>query len=298
MRPDERVERQAALLLLLPAAVVVFVFEYIPMYGLTLAFREFSWHAPFRGVPVGMANIARLFGDPGFHQALANTVLYGVAATTGVALVGIAIALVFHVRSVYERRPVFSSLVLAPSFVSWVIVSLLLSRLFTVRGVVNRLLVGAGVVKQGVSFLTRESVFPILFVGTSIWKHAGFMAFLAYMLLRQINSDVRDAAAIDGLGPIRTAFRVELASIRPQLVVLTLLMGLLLLDSFGEQSLNIGSAAIRGRADVVESYVYRIGIQRGRWAIGTAGSLVAAMVRFPVVLLLLTSVAVSAERKR
>ncbi|TVQ24630.1 MAG: hypothetical protein EA383_10625, partial [Spirochaetaceae bacterium] len=143
-----------------------------------------------------------------------------------------------------------------------------------------------GVLEHGIAFLTHESVFPAVFVGASVWKHAGLMAFLCWMLLQQIDSDMRDAAAIDGLGPIGTTFRVELFSIRQQLYALTLFTALLLLDSFGEQALSIASAAIRSQADVIESYVYRIGIQRGRWALGVAGSLVSAAVRLPVVFLL------------
>lgn len=298
MRPDTRGERRFALSLLLPAIALVAIFDYLPMYGLSIAFREFSWRVPFGGPPVGLANIRRLFGDPGFHHALSNTIRYALAGTVGVALTGIAVAVVFHIRSVAGGRPVFSTVVLAPSFVSWVIVSLLLSRLFTVRGWVNALLIRAGVLEQGVAFLTSASLFPVVFVGTSVWKHAGLMAFLSWMLLQQTDPDMRDAAALDGLGPLGTVLRVELASLRPQLVVLTLLIALLLFDSFGEQSLSIASAAIRSHADVVESYAYRIGIQRGRWAVGAAGSLVSALVRLPVVALLVASLVQPHRRRR
>lgn len=298
MRPDERGERHLALLLLLPAIAVIAVFDYIPMYGLSIAFREFSWRAPFGGPLVGLANIRRLFDDPGFHHALSNTIRYGVVATTGVALTGIAVAVVFHLRSVTGRRPVFSTIVLAPSFVSWVIVSLLVSRLFTVRGWMNALLIHAGVLEQGIAYLTSASLFPVVFVVASVWKHAGLMAFLSWMLLQQSDPNMRDAAAIDGLGPLGTTLRIELVSLRPQLAALTLLVALLLFDSFGEQALSIASAAIRNQADVIESYVYRIGIQRGRWALGAAGSLVAALVRLPVVVLLVASFARPHRRRR
>ena len=287
MRPDARGEHQLAFWLLLPAVIVVAVFEYVPMYGLSIAFREFSWRAPFGGPPVGMDNIRRLFRDPGLRAALSNTIQYWLAGTAGVAVTGIAVAVMFHLRSTLLRRPVFSTVILLPSYVSWVIVSVLLSRLFEVRGPINEFLIRSGMLDRGIAYLTNTTVFPFIFVGSTVWKHLGLMAFVCWMVLQQTEADVRDAAAIDGLGPVGTVFRVELASVRVQLWALVLLVALILFDSLGEQALSIASAAIRNQADVVDSYVYRIGIQRGRWALGAAGSFVSSIIRLPIVLTLL-----------
>ena len=144
-----------------------------------------------------------------------------------------------------------------------------------------------GLSATALPFLTTTGLFGAVFVITAVWKHAGMLAFVIWTFLQQSDSSIRDAAAIDGLGRVGTFVRIEIGMLRPQIVALTLLFMLLLFDSFGEQALSIGTAAVRSSADVIESYGYRISVQRGRWPLAVAASVVSAGIRAPVAALLL-----------
>lgn len=287
MRPGHRSELRLAGVLLMPALAALAVFQYVPMYGLTIAFREFSWRAPFRGPSAGMVHFSRLLQDPAFVRAVGNTVVYALAAGTLMAMGALVVAGVFHLKGTSNGKPSFSTLVMAPSFLSWVVVGLIVTRLLAFRGPVNRLLVATNLSATELPFLTTAGLFGAVFVMTAVWKHAGMLAFVIWTLLQQSESSIRDAAAIDGLGQVGTFLRIELGMLRPQVVALTLLFMLLLFDSMGEQALSIGTAAVRSSADVIESYGYRIGVQRGRWPLAVAGSVVSAVIRVPIAALLL-----------
>ena len=297
MRCANNSERRLAAVLLLPALAALAVFQYVPMYGLTIAYREFSWRAPFAGPSVGMEHFARLLQDPVFGQAVANTVCYALSAAALLGVGAVFVAGVFHLGAAPDRTLSFSTLVIAPSFLSWVVVSLLVTRLLAFRGPVNQLIIATNLSTTGLPFLTTSGLFGAVFVLTAVWKQTGILAFLIWTLLQHGDSSVRDAAAIDGLSRIGTFVLIELGVLKWQIAALVLLFVLMLFDSFGEQALSIGNAAIRASADVIESYGYRIGVQQGRWPLAVAASLIAALVRavFAGVLLMVISGARSTE---
>lgn len=289
--------RRFAYLLLVPSVCLILVFQYLPMYGLSIAFREFAWSTPLTAPLVGFANFHRLMRDPAFSQTLVNTLIYAAVGGALVAILGIAIAGTFHLKSLFARRPQFNSLLLAPSFISWVVVSVSVPRLFSSRGLINSLLVESGLTSTAVPFLTTAAPFQLLFVISTVWKHAGLMAFIAWTLLQQGKPEIRESAELDGLSSVGAFFRVELPILRVPVTTLALFFVLVLFDAFGEQALSLGNAAIRSHADVLESYVYRLGIQRGRWGMASAGAVVAAALRAPIAIALIL-VGVHARREQ
>ena len=260
------------LLLLIPFAYVV-IFNYIPMYGILMAFKNFSPRLGILRSPwVGLYNFKRFFSSPNFINILRNTLtlnIYGLVAGFPFPIV---MALCVNHFIFHKFKKTVQSITFAPYFFSAVIMVGLIRQILTLdSGAINLVLKALGI--NQINFMGIAGFFPHIYVWSGIWQGTGYSAILYISALAAVDPTMHEAAIIDGATLWQRAWYVDLASIRPIIVIMLILsMGHLLSTGFEkvyllQTPLNITAS------EVITTYVYKVGLGAGGradYSFGTA----------------------------
>ncbi|WP_172255400.1 ABC transporter permease [Saccharibacillus deserti] len=273
----KRIGRQWDLqLMVLPALLFILVFSYIPMYGVLMAFQDYSLFDGFSGSPwVGFKHFEMFFGAPEFWTVIRNTIVISLLKL----LIGFPapILLALMLNEVKHRmfKKVVQTISYLPHFLSWVIVSgFVMSMLSTENGSVNMLLQSLNLVKEPINFLSLPEYFWTILVTTGVWKEIGFASIVYLAAIAGVDPSMHEAAAMDGAGKLRQIFSITLPSIMPVVIVfLILAIGNLLSAGFEDILLLGSNPVLRDVGDVLDTYVYRTGIQNNRYSYATAAGL-------------------------
>lgn len=270
-------------LLLLPAVVLVFIFNYIPIAGLSMAFQEFDIMEGFLGSPwVGLAQFERVFTDPYFYQVLWNSLIISLMKLVITFPLPILLAiLIDQVRSVVFKRTV-QTLIYLPHFLSWSIVYGIFLAILGFDGPVNKLLASVGM--QQIPFFVTPSVFRGVLVTSEAWKEVGWGTIIYLSALTAIDPGLYDAAKIDGASKLNQIRHVTLPSLVPTIMVMLVLrLGGLLSAGF-EQILIMYNPTVYDVADVIDTYVYRSGVGQLEFSYGAAVGMFNSLVSFLLVI--------------
>lgn len=265
-------------MLLVPLLIVV-VFSYIPMVGLTIAFQDFI---PARGLFgdqrwVGLENFSYVLRHPVARRALVNTIMIAAWKIVG----GLAVPIVFAVALNEVRRQALKrtlqTLVYLPHFLSWIILSgVLIDILSPSHGIVNRALGAVGV--EPVFFLGDNGWFPFTIVISHLWKEFGFGTVVFIAAITGIDPQLYESAEIDGAGRFRQMIHVTLPGMMMIIVVIaTLSLGNVLNAGF-EQIFNLYSPQVYESGDILDTLIYRIGLLEAQYGPATAIGLFKALV--------------------
>nr|WP_256253105.1 ABC transporter permease subunit [Paenibacillus sp. UNC496MF] len=280
-----RIMRDRQLILLaLPGAAFMILFKYVPLWGLIIAFMDYS---PYRGLLhsdwVGLAHFRRFFENSDFILLFRNTLGINLLSLIFFFPLPIILSLLLNeVRNMAFKRFV-QSIVYLPHFLSWVIIAGLCFLLLGSEGVVNKLIAAAGM--QQVDFLTNPKLFWILLTAQSIWKEAGWGTIIFLAAIAGVDSRLYEAARIDGAGRLRQAWHITLPAIRGVIVVLFILRMGHMMDVGFEQVYLMANGAVADVADVFDTYVYRLGIQQSQYSFTSAVGLFKSVIGFILVLL-------------
>ncbi|ASA23286.1 ABC transporter permease [Paenibacillus donghaensis] len=272
-------------LLLAPVLIWYAVFAYAPMYGIQLAFKDFRimdgiWGSPW----AGLKHFEFLFfQSPDFLRILKNTViisflhiLFGFPAPIILAL------LINEIRSGAFKR-IAQSLTYLPHFFSWVILSgILITLLSPSTGVVNYLLQLVGA--EPVYFLGNPNSFRFTLVTSAIWKEVGWGTIIYLAALAGIQPEMYEAAVMDGASRWKQTLSITLPTIMPVIVLMFILRIGSVLDAGFDQILNLYSPATYSVADILDTYVYRVGLQNFQFSLTTAVGLFKNVIAFALVL--------------
>jgi putative aldouronate transport system permease protein len=264
------ISQRTLLLFLVPAIIAVIIFCYIPMFGLLMAFQNYRVRDGFFGSEfVGLQNFAKFMKDPAFFSALRNTlgisffsILIGFPAPIILAL------MLDNIRNVKFKRTV-QTITYLPHFISWVIVASLVYRMLDAdTGVVNRLIAALG--GKPIEFLMEARYFWGLLVVTDVWKEIGWNSIIYLAAISGIDPTYYDAAKVDGAGRLQQIWHITLPSIAPTIALLFVLrIGSVLKVSF-DAVYNLMNPMVIARADVIDTYVFRMGIRMGQYSYATA----------------------------
>lgn len=257
-------------LLILPGFIWILVFKYLPYTGLLIAFEDFSVRKGIFGSPfVGFENFKYLFGTKDFVNMIRNTlVISGLNILFYFPLPIIISVMISEVRNSRYKRLV-QSIVYLPHFLSWVIVYALTFFLLSVDvGLVNKALTSMGL--ERISFLTNSAAFYIIITCQTIWRETGWGTILFLAAIVGINSELYEAAAIDGAGRLRQIWHVTLPGIKMTIVTMLILRVGRVADVSLEQVLLIQNPLITSVSEVFSTYAYNYGIVKGLTSIGTA----------------------------
>ena len=260
------------LLLSLAPVVLFFLFNYLPMFGLSIAFQDYKLGAPFFGEGakwVGFKHFKQMFSSYMLGRLIKNTLIlssmhlaFGMPAAVGLALI------INELRLKWFRK-FTSTISLLPYFLSIVVVIALMRNLFSTNdGVVNQLLVALGFEK--INFLGSSEWFRTLHVGSGLWSGTGFSAVVYSAAIAGIDPELYDAAAIDGSTRWKNIFHITIPCIMPTLCIMLILnLGGIMSVGF-EKIILMYSPSMYDVADVLSTYVYRVGLLNGRMSYTTA----------------------------
>ncbi len=244
------------LLMMVPGVLLLVVFQYLPMYGIVIAFKDFRMDLGILRSPwVGMDNFVALFGNREFLQALRNTVMISLLHLTFGFTAPIVLALLLNeVRLTWFQRGV-QTLTYLPHFFSWVILGGIVLLFLGTDGPVNSFLRISGL--QPVEFLTNPWWFLATLVVTGIWQGAGWGSIIYLAALSNIPPELYEAARVDGASRWQQVWHITLPGIRPTIVVLLILsLGGFLSAGF-DQIYNLYNPLVYNISDILDTYVLR-----------------------------------------
>jgi putative aldouronate transport system permease protein len=269
-------------LLILPI-VFLLLFRYVPMAGNIIAFRRFRPGGSMFGEEwVGFRYFELFLNDPTFWRAFSNTLILGGLALVIIFPLPIILALMFNeLRSVRFKR-IAQSISYLPHFMSIVIVAGMVLQLTALRGSINQAIEFFG--GEAIPFMQLPQWFPPIYVGSEIWQTVGWGTILYLAAMTTIDPQLYEAARIDGASRWRQIWHVTLPGIRPTMIVLLILsIGTFMAVGF-EKILLLYNPLLYPTADVLATYVYRVGIISSNFSYATAIGLFEALIGLTLIL--------------
>lgn len=271
--------------MLLPAVLVVLIYKYLPMAGLTIAFQDYS---PIFGIFeqewIGWENFEYIFSLPTFPRVILNTLVIAGLKLVGNLIVPITFALLLNEVRQKTYKRTLQTLVYLPHFISWVaLAGIFMDILSPSSGIVNEIIRFFG--GQPVYFLGDEKVFPFTVVATAIWKHFGWNAIVYLAAITNVDETLYEAAYLDGAGRFKQVWHVTVPGIMPIVVLMTVLsIGTILKAGF-EQVYNLYSPQVYSTGDIIDTFVYRMGLVDVQFGPAAAVGLFQSAVSFVLMLL-------------
>jgi putative aldouronate transport system permease protein len=257
-------------LLILPGLILVIIYNYIPMLGLVMAFQKFI---PALGITgskwIGLDNFRYLLDLPNIWQVLWNTVYIAVMKIIVGLIAPITLAILLN-EIIHERFKKFvQTMIYLPHFLSWVILGgILIDILSPNNGIVNQVIKAFGF--EPIFFLGDNDWFPFTVVLTDQWKETGFNTIVYLAAITGIDPTLYEAAKLDGANRLRQTWHVTLPGMLPIIILLmTLSLGNVLNAGF-DQIFNLYSPAVYESGDIIDTFVYRLGLVEAQYSVATA----------------------------
>lgn len=256
-------------LLLLPTLIFFFVFSYIPYAGLLMAFQDFSPRLGILGSPwVGFEHFRYLFGRAVFYEVLTNTVLISAYKL----ILGMPVPIIFalllnEVRSAYFKR-ITQTLTYFPHFLSWVVYGGLMVIFLAPGGALSNMFASVG--WPDPKLLSNESTFRGLLVVTNILKEFGWSAIIYLAAITAINPALYEASMVDGANRWQQMRYITLPAIRGVIVIIFILNLGHILDAGFEQVFVMYNPSVYSVSEIIDTYVYKVGLVSGRFSLATA----------------------------
>lgn len=268
-------------LMLIPGVILVFIFCYIPLYGVIIAFQDYNPGMGFSSPWAGLKHFKFIFSQPAFIQTIWNTLFMSVFKLIGGVVVPVAVALLLNELVSDKIKRVFQTLVYIPNFLSWVIMAGVLMEILSMDGAVNQVLNMIGL--ESVNFLGDADIFPWTMIITDIWKGFGFGTVVYLAALSGIDPGLYESAMMDGAKRWKQTIYITLPLLMPTIILMTVLsLGGILSAGF-DQVFNLYSPIVYETGDIIDTYVYRLGIEQAQYSVGAAVGLFKSAVSFVLV---------------
>ena len=267
-------------LLLIPAVVYIFIFNYMPLYGIQIAFRDFSPRRGYLGSPfVGWKYFIRFFSSPDCGRLIRNTLTLSIYTLIVGFPLPIIIALMLNQCMNLRFRKVVQNAIYAPHFVSMVVLVGMMNVMFSVNsGVINTLVERMG--GQRILFMGQADWFPHMYVWSGVWQNMGWNSVIYFAALSAVSEDLHDAAIVDGASKIQRIFHIDLPTIMPTIIIMLVLqIGQLMNVGFEKVFLMQNNLNLQ-TAETIQTYVYKKGLQNADYGYSTAVGLFNNVVNF------------------
>jgi putative aldouronate transport system permease protein len=278
--------KQASLqiMALIGLAFLVF-FRIVPIYGLQLAFKELLPGFTIQRSPwVGLKHFNNFFMSGDFALVMRNTITLSLAHLAIGFPIPIIFALILNEIRVQKIKAVIQGISYLPYFLSWVVVFGVLNGILAFQGgVLNSILLGLHLIREPISFLGTPALFKPLMVITAIWKDAGWGAIIYTAAIAGIDEQLYEAARVDGAGKFRQIISITIPLIIPTVIIMFILRCGAILDAGFDQILVFRNPVTHGTANILDIFVYDVGLQQGRFGYATAVGLFKSIVSFCMV---------------
>ncbi|SDK28077.1 ABC transporter permease [Enterococcus casseliflavus] len=263
--------------MILPGIIFILIFSYGPMFGLLMAFQDY---VPAKGVLgsefVGFEHFRYLFSLPDIFLVTKNTIFIAFWKIIFNTIVPILFAILLNeVRVKWMKRSI-QTIVYLPHFLSWVILASVVVNLFSLDGTVNQILQNFSV--EPLNFLGSNQLFPRLLIGTDVWKSFGYSSIVYLAAITSIDPGLYEAATMDGASWSKKVWHVTLPGMMPFILLMTILSLPNILNAGFDQIYNLYSPVVYQSGDIIDTYVYRIGLIGRDYSLGTAVGLVKSVI--------------------
>ncbi|MGG1636859.1 ABC transporter permease [Paenibacillus sp. NRS-1760] len=270
--------------LLVPGILFLLLFKYAPMYGITIAFKDFNIFDGYDASPwVGWKHFAKLFNSPDFLHVFQNTVIISFLKIGILFPLPILIVLLLNeIRRMLFKRAI-QTVIYLPHFLSWVIVSgLFIDMLSSNGGLVNKAMGMIGM--EPISFFLDNSVFRGVLITSAGWKETGWSTIVYLAAFATIDPGLYEAAKIDGAGRMKQLWHITLPGIAPIILLMFILRLGSILEAGTEQILVMYNPTVYKVSDVIGTYVYRMGLGNQDYSFTTAVGVFESVIAFTLVL--------------
>lgn len=271
--------------MIFPGLLYFIIFKYLPMAGLIIAFQDYQPFLGILGSPwVGLKHFIRLFTEPTFFMLLKNTLILFALNLVIFFPMPIIVALMLNeVKNRYFKAGI-QTIIYIPHFMSWVIiVSISFIFLNVDGGIINEFLASIGMEK--ISFLTAPDWTRTIYIGQIIWKELGWSTIIYLAAITAVDTQLYEAAEMDGAGRLRKTWHVTLPAIRPVIITLLILKIGSTLDLGFEHMYLLLNSLNRSVAEIFDTYIYTAGLKNGQLSFSTAVGLFKGLVGLVLVIL-------------
>lgn len=274
---------QLYLMALIPFLFIL-VFNYLPMSGILIAFKDFSIRKGILGSRwAGMKYFRQLFEAPIFKTILSNTIVLSLQSLILGFPFPILLALAFNELRNGRRKKIIQTIVFAPYFISTVVVVSILYQVFSYRyGVVNKAIELMG--GSSIDFLSMKGFFRPAYIWSGIWQSAGYSSVLYTAALSSIDPGLYEAAAIDGASRLQKLWHIDLPGIRSTIVITLILNTGNILSVGFEKAYLMQNSVNYTVSEIISTYVYKVGIEQAQFSFSTAVGVFNAVVNCIVLL--------------
>lgn len=275
----QRARQGAYYIMVLPALVWAVMFNVVPIFGIKMAFQDYN---PALGLLrsefVGLGNFRYMFLMKDVRQIFINTIVIAVWKLLLNVFVPVVFALLLNEIKGMMFKKTVQTIVYLPHFISWVVMGGILLEVFGLYGPLNSLLASSGA--KRVAFFRSSAMFRGLAVGTDVWKEFGFNAVVYLASLTGISPQLYEAAAIDGASRWQRIIHVTLPGLKPVIVLMSILALGNILNAGFDQIYNLYNPAVYSTGDIIDTWVYRVGINDLQFSLATAVGLLKSVVGF------------------
>lgn len=271
-------------LMIIPGLIWIIIYQIIPMFGLVMAFQNFN---PGKGILgsawVGLDNFAYLFTLNDGKTIFLNTLYIAVLKIIGTLVIPLLVALLLNELRIKFLKSWVQTVIYLPHFLSWVILAGIMLDVFSLYGPVNGIRAVFGT--KPILFFAQANLFPALVVGSDIWKEYGFNVVIYLAALTAINPEIYEAAAVDGADRFQRIIHITLPGISATIVLLTALSLRNVLNANFDQIFNLYNPLVYSTGDIVDTWVYRMGLLNGQFGLATAVGLIKSVIGFGMIAL-------------
>lgn len=271
-----------------PGIIFMIIFCYIPIYGLTIAFKNYTVIDTLSSAPwVGLDNFKIIVTDKYFWESVVNTLGISFLKLAIGFVIPIILAIMIYEVGLGRFKKIVQTISYLPHFLSWIVLGGMLITWFSTTGMFNQMLLDLGLISKPQNILLDPGKYWWIAVLSDVWKEAGWGTILYLAIMAKIDPTYYEAAKIDGASRLRQIWNITLPNMR-MIISLNLILTISgLLGSNLDQTLVLMNSQNREKAEVINSYVYRMGMTQGDFSYATAVGLGVSVVS--VILLVLAN---------
>ena len=262
--------------MLIPGVVLTFIFSYIPLYGVIIAFEKYNVGKGFASPWVGLENFRYLFSQPTFTRTIWNTLYISVWKLALGIIVPVTIAVLLNEMRSEKLKRFYQTLIYIPNFLSWIIMAGVLMDILSSTGAINMILAKMGV--GSVDFLGNSKIFPWTMIVSDVWKGFGYGTIVYLAALTGIDPSLYESSMLDGATRWQQIKKITIPLLMPTIILMTVLSLGSVLNAGFDQVYNLYSPAVWETGDIIDTYVYRLGIQQAQYSVGAAVGLFKSLV--------------------
>ncbi|WP_026297175.1 ABC transporter permease [Paenibacillus daejeonensis] len=273
-------------LMLLPPILFFLIFEYKPMYGALIAFKQFNPYLGIENSPwIGFRNFEKFFESYYFWRLLKNTFLMSFYSLIIIFPASVAFALLLNELRVKKFKSAIQTISYLPHFISLIVICGMIIDFTKPGGIINSLLLWIGIVNEPIQFLILPEWFRSIYVGSGLWQSLGWNSIIYLAALSGINPSLYEAAVIDGAGRWKQLLNVTLPGILPTVLILLILNVGTLLNVGWDKIILLYNPSTYITADVISTFVYRRGVMEADYSFTAAVGLFNSVINFTLLVI-------------